>query len=139
MVSGRLFKKLGERVAVKSGQKSARELLIARLTDFYSCKNKSERASFVGRLKESGVLASILYRLTQEASVSRSEFIRWEIKSLAAYKYTTLADIERKTSFSNVLVVVREMYGSDIAKDLSLKDSLEIVTDYVLLKIGDTR
>ena len=118
------------KITRKKAEKSLRE----RLRDIYGKRNREERALFTEKLKAAGISALEMMCLTEEALKNPNDFIKWEIKSSASYKPQKFSDVKNRTLFSKVLLVVKDLYATDIADDVTFIEAVKIVMHAVLIK-----
>jgi hypothetical protein len=112
----------------------AADLLRERLRYALKPSNRAERAKFTNMLKERIWKTESLLSLSEEAKIGKKEFLRYQCgMAVRTYKIKTLADVRALSVFTQLLMIVRELYGEDIAAEIPFSVAAEIVTEEILL------
>ena len=119
--------------AKKVGRQEAAEVLRERLQAAFAKNNKLSQNEFVAALKAQHIEATDMRRLAEESSQDMGVLIKWERKVGQENKATTLAEVKNRSTFSKVLIIIREIHASDIAEGVSFDDAAKLVITEVLL------
>lgn len=105
-----------------------------RLQRAFHKKNKEERKVFTEILKKKNIQALQLLQLTEEASKGKDALLRWERRVGQEGKANTLAEVQDRSTFSRVMVIVRELYADeDIAPYISFDEAGNMIIEEILL------
>ena len=103
-----------------------------RLRAFFSKQGIAEMLLLLKRQQEVGISRKVLHDLTVTVSNGVKAFKRQELGIIHRSPAKTFAEIQGKTTFSKLLVLLRDMCGQDIAKEMSCDDAVDLVIDHFL-------
>lgn len=114
-------------------EQEAADLLRQRVRQALSDNNKMQRIEFTAALKKHIWNPQLLLRLSQEAFRDKDGFVAWQCKNAKASQIATLKDVRAIGVFMQLLLVIRDLYGEDLAGAVSFKDSTLIAVEEILL------
>jgi hypothetical protein len=103
-----------------------------RLRAFFSKQGTSEMLLLTKRQQEVGISRKVLHDLTVTASNGIKAFKRQELGIIHRYNAKTFADIQGRTPFTKLLVVIRDFCGEDIKNEMSCDDAMDMTIDHFL-------
>lgn len=115
----------------KEKKVTAVELLNDRLE--YAFKDSAIRTHFTVLLQVKKIEAKELMKVSFRLASSRIKE-EWIKDSEKDYKFHTLQDVTEKgdVTFFKIMIIIREEFAPDIAKDISFKAAVQVILERVL-------